>query len=141
MPNWDLYRIFLAVADAGSLLTAGKRLKLSAQTVSRRVAELEDGLGLKLLARANSYARASKAWGDVASKVETAMAEAKRTPAGVVRISINEVLLLGSAAPQVQPPSTMRPRCAILTKSAAAIRNKMQSTSPHAFSGAAYPDR
>jgi Bacterial regulatory helix-turn-helix protein, lysR family len=51
MMNWDLYRIFLAVADAGSLLTASKRLKLSAQTVSRRIAELEDGLGLKLLAR------------------------------------------------------------------------------------------
>ena len=102
MMNWDLYRIFLAVADAGSLLTASKRLKLSAQTVSRRVAELEDGLGLKLLARsrvghsltpAGEQLRARiEGMGDVANKVETAMAEAKQTPAGVVRISINEVL-------------------------------------------------
>jgi DNA-binding transcriptional LysR family regulator len=102
MTNWDLYRIFLAVADAGSLLTASKRLKLSAQTVSRRVAELEDGLGLKLLARsrvghsltpAGEQLRARiEGMGDVASNVETAMAKAKHTPAGVVRISINEVL-------------------------------------------------
>jgi DNA-binding transcriptional LysR family regulator len=98
--NWYLYRVFLAVADAGSLLTASKRLGLSAQTVSRRIAELEDGLGLKLLARsrvghsltpAGEQLRARiESMGDVATKVETTMAEAKHTPAGVVRISIND---------------------------------------------------
>jgi hypothetical protein len=34
----------------------------------------------------------------------------------------------------MRPRSMIRLRCAILTKSAAAIRNKMQGTSPHAFS-------
>src|SRR5258708_40100770 len=99
MMNWDLYRIFLAVADAGSLLTASKRLGLSAQTVSRRIAELEDGLGLKLLARsrvghsltpAGEQVRTSiESMGGVATKVETTIAEAKHTQAGLVRRSIS----------------------------------------------------
>ena len=42
--NWDDVRIFLAVARAGQILGAAKRLGLNHATVSRRVAALEEGL-------------------------------------------------------------------------------------------------
>jgi DNA-binding transcriptional LysR family regulator len=49
--NWDDVRIFLAVARAGQILGAARRLELNHATVSRRVAALEDSLGAKLFRR------------------------------------------------------------------------------------------
>jgi len=49
--NWDDIRIFLAVARAGQILGAAKRLGLNHATVSRRVASLEQEAGAKLFRR------------------------------------------------------------------------------------------
>lgn len=49
--NWDDVRIFLAVARAGQILGAAKRLELNHATVSRRVAALEEALGTRLFRR------------------------------------------------------------------------------------------
>src|SRR5690606_27824673 len=49
--NWDDVRIFLAVARAGQILGAARRLDLNHATVSRRVAALEKSLGAKLFRR------------------------------------------------------------------------------------------
>lgn len=49
--NWDDVRIFLAVARAGQILGAARRLELNHATVSRRVAALERALGAKLFRR------------------------------------------------------------------------------------------
>lgn len=49
--NWDDVRIFLAVARAGQILGAARRLELNHATVSRRIAALEDALGAKLFRR------------------------------------------------------------------------------------------
>ncbi len=49
--NWDDLRIFLAVARAGQILGAARRLGLNHATVSRRVATLEEALGTKLFRR------------------------------------------------------------------------------------------
>lgn len=49
--NWDDVRIFLAVARAGQILGAARRLDLNHATVSRRVAALEDSLKAKLFRR------------------------------------------------------------------------------------------
>lgn len=51
--QWDDLRIFLAVADAGSLSGAARRLKVSQPTLSRRIAEMEYGLGEPLFVRKN----------------------------------------------------------------------------------------
>ncbi|MES5481782.1 LysR family transcriptional regulator [Bradyrhizobium sp. INPA03-11B] len=51
--EWDDLRIFLAVADAGSLSGAARRLKASQPTLSRRIAEMEYGLGEPLFVRKN----------------------------------------------------------------------------------------
>src|SRR5690606_35232345 len=49
--NWDDVRIFLAVARAGQILGAARRLELNHATVSRRIAALERALGAKLFRR------------------------------------------------------------------------------------------
>ncbi|ANB34509.1 DNA-binding transcriptional LysR family regulator [Rhodovulum sulfidophilum] len=49
--NWDDMRLFLAVARAESLTGAGKALRLDPATLGRRIARLEEGLGVALFAR------------------------------------------------------------------------------------------
>ena len=44
-------RVFTAVADAGSLSAAGRRLNIPLATVSRQLASLEEQLGMRLLTR------------------------------------------------------------------------------------------
>ena len=52
--NWDDVRIFLAVARAGQILGAARRLDLNHATVSRRIAALEEALKAKLLRRTST---------------------------------------------------------------------------------------
>jgi DNA-binding transcriptional LysR family regulator len=49
--DWDDLRIFLAVARSESLSGAGKRLKIDAATVGRRIARLEEAMGARLFAK------------------------------------------------------------------------------------------
>ena len=49
--DWDDLRIFLAVARSESLSGAGKRLKIDAATVGRRIARLEEAMGTRLFAK------------------------------------------------------------------------------------------
>ncbi|WP_245853228.1 LysR family transcriptional regulator [Maliponia aquimaris] len=51
MDNWDDLRVFLAVARDESLSAAGRRLRMDAATVGRRVARLEESLGAPLFAK------------------------------------------------------------------------------------------
>ncbi|WP_437319031.1 LysR family transcriptional regulator [Sorangium sp. So ce385] len=44
-------RCFLAVVDAGSVAEAGRRLEMSAASVSKAITRLEDGAGVRLLHR------------------------------------------------------------------------------------------
>ena len=59
--QWNDLRIFLAVADAGSLSGAARRLKLSQPTLSRRIAEMEYALGEPLFVRKNQGISLAKA--------------------------------------------------------------------------------
>lgn len=49
--NWDLLRIFLVVAEAGSFTQASKKINVSQSAVSRQVARLEYALGVSLFHR------------------------------------------------------------------------------------------
>jgi DNA-binding transcriptional LysR family regulator len=49
--DWDDLRIFLGVARAESLSGAGRRLKIDAATVGRRIARLEEASGARLFAK------------------------------------------------------------------------------------------
>ena len=49
--NWDDYRVFIALAEAGSLLQAGKNLGIQHSTVLRRINALEERLSVRLFER------------------------------------------------------------------------------------------
>src|SRR3979411_3024916 len=57
--------IFATVADANSFSEVARRLKMPISTVSRRIAELEDQLGVRLLERSTRSLRLT----DVGSEV------------------------------------------------------------------------
>jgi len=50
-PNWEWYRTFLEVLEAGSLSAAGRALGLTQPTVGRHIDSLESALALKLFTR------------------------------------------------------------------------------------------
>ena len=49
--DWNDLRYFVAVAEQGSTLKAGRALRVSQTTVARRIAALEDAIGLSLFER------------------------------------------------------------------------------------------
>lgn len=51
MARLDDMQVFAALAEAGSITAAARLLGMTKQTVSRRLAELEDGLGVELARR------------------------------------------------------------------------------------------
>lgn len=65
--QYDDISVFLAVAKGGSFVGAAQRLGLPTSTVSRRIAELESGLGVQLLRRTTrrvSLTEAGQAYAD-----------------------------------------------------------------------------
>ena len=58
-------KVFAKVVEAGSLSEGARRLKMPVSTVSRRVAELEDQLGIRLLERSTRNMRLTAAGAEV----------------------------------------------------------------------------
>jgi DNA-binding transcriptional LysR family regulator len=52
--NWDLFRLFFAVAQSGSVSRAARELKMSQPTLSRRLNDLECCIGAPLFFRVSS---------------------------------------------------------------------------------------
>lgn len=50
-PDWDHLRVFVGVAEHGSLSAAGRELNISQPTVGRHIQALEDSLGVRLFQR------------------------------------------------------------------------------------------
>lgn len=99
--DWNDLRYFLAVADHGSTLAAGRALRVSQTTVARRIAALEESLGLLLFEKRQAgytLTPAGEELVDRARNVEAAtegFAEASaalaRDTSGVVRITTQEI--------------------------------------------------
>lgn len=95
--SWEDVRLFLAVAETGSLSAAARKLRLGQPTMSRRIAELEASLGYALFRRGVrgvalspeglrllEPARRMAEW---AVELERAAAREDASPQGVVRIT------------------------------------------------------
>lgn len=78
MPNWDDYRYFLAVANAGTLSGAARELHVSQPTVGRRISELEKQLDLILFDRLTEGYRLTVAGGDVLRQARLMEVQASR---------------------------------------------------------------
>ncbi|WP_404371224.1 LysR family transcriptional regulator [Sphingomonas sp. MMS24-J45] len=105
MLDWNDTQYFLAVAESGSTLSAGRVLRVSQTTVARRIAALEEALGLTLFERRRAgyvltavgetllpQARALRA--SAAQFVEAAAAR-KRDAGGTVRLTAEESYVVG----------------------------------------------
>lgn len=100
--DWDLYRVFLAVARSGSFTDAAAQLQTSAQTVSRRIAQLEENIGLKLFIRTrDSFALSTvgerllvdaEQIARATLRAEAMLASIKGEVRGTVRLSISETI-------------------------------------------------
>lgn len=94
---WDDARLFLAIAESGSLSGAARRLRIAQPTVSRRLAELEARLGEALFARTAAGAtltaygerllEPARRMAEWAAELERAASQANALPAGLVRIT------------------------------------------------------
>ena len=101
MLDWNDLRYFLAVAETGSTLAAGRQLKVSQTTAARRVAALEEALGLTLFERRQAgYALTPAGEGllaqaqaveAAASTFEDAAAAQSREASGTVRLTMVEI--------------------------------------------------
>lgn len=95
--SWEDVRLFLAVADHGSLTEAARHLRVGQPTVSRRLAELEESLGYPLFDRGVEGARLTsqgERWleparrmAEWAGELRSAAERTDAAPAGVVRIT------------------------------------------------------
>ncbi|MBK4993325.1 LysR family transcriptional regulator [Pseudomonas sp. S37] len=94
-------RVFLAVAAAGSLSAAGRQLDISPMQVSRRLASLEEELGVRLFHR-TTRAVSLTAEGEALLPYARTMTEAEDSVIGELRPSSNSVKgLLRITAPSV----------------------------------------
>lgn len=102
---WDDLRVVLAVAEAGSLAGAGRRLGVSHATVFRRLGEIEARLGVALFQRARRGYVATVAGEEAAAAarrveaevlaVERRLAGRDLRPSGRLRVTTTDTLLAG----------------------------------------------
>ncbi len=109
MLDWNDLRYFLSVADQGSTLAAGRVLRVSQTTVARRIAALEEAIGLPLFEKRQAGYALTPAGEDLLSRAEaveraaTGFADAasahSRDLSGAVRITTEEVYAITLLAP------------------------------------------
>lgn len=109
MLDWDDLRFFLAVVRHRTLAAATKHLQVTQSTVSRRIASLQDGMGVRLLNRTAEGYVATLAGESIRAHVERIEAEVlslERAVAGhdvrlegLVRVSSSQLLTSHLLAP------------------------------------------
>ncbi len=109
--RWDDLRVILAIAVAGTLSGAGRRLGLSHATVFRRIGEIEDRLGVKLFERSRTGYSSTLAGEEAAAaarRIESEVLEVERRvagrdlrPSGTVRVTTTDALLFGLLSPVI----------------------------------------
>src|SRR5262245_21122902 len=95
-------RVFACVAEARSFTAAARRLGMPKQTVSRRIAQLEHELGTQLMHRTTrrlhlsdvgaAYAARCAEVVRAAEEANRAVADARTTPSGTLRVTADEIL-------------------------------------------------
>src|SRR4029453_2500624 len=112
MLDWNDIRYFLSVADEGSTLAAGRALRVSQTTVARRIAALEDALGLQLFEKRQAGYTLTPAGEELverarlveqaASGFSEVSAAIARDTSGTVRITTQEIFAVSLLAPMVR---------------------------------------
>lgn len=103
MRDLNDYALFVEVVNCGNFAAAGRNLRMPKSTVSRRIALLEDRLGVRLIERSTRRFRVTEVGQSFyercraivldAEQAEAVVAEAKAEPQGLVRFSCPTGLL------------------------------------------------
>jgi DNA-binding transcriptional LysR family regulator len=133
MFDWNDARYLLAVAESGSTLAAGRALRVSQTTVARRIAALEEALGLALFdKRRGGYVitPAGQSLIEEAMNMEasaTALAEAaaaqKRAGGGTVRLTAEESFVVGVLSPMLRDLHDLHPGIVIELDASEEVRD------------------
>ncbi|MFZ1492805.1 MAG: LysR family transcriptional regulator, partial [Candidatus Competibacter denitrificans] len=118
--DWDDYRYFLAIEQAGSVLAAAKRLGVNHTTVLRRIASLEKRLGVRLFERLRTGytpTAAGEELREVIGRVQQMLINAEHQLAGkdlqlsgIVRIATTDTLSSSLLLPHLGAFRRLHPR-------------------------------
>lgn len=107
--SWDDARLFLAIAETGSLSEAARRLRVGQPTVSRRLAALEYAVGAALFRRSVEGAALTaagerlvlpaKKMAEWAGELHRAAESADNAPKGMVRVTASPFASVDFVAP------------------------------------------
>ena len=134
MLDWNDLRYFLAVARDGSTLAAAQALRVSQTTVARRIAALEDALGVRLFEKRQagySLTPEGEACSTVPQQVEKRRSTALPTPprrsratsSGTVKITTEEVYAITVLAPLLRELHELHPDIVIELDTSQAVRD------------------
>jgi len=131
--DWNDLRYFVAVAEQGSTLKAGRILRVSQTTVARRIAALEEAVGLPLFERRTAgyaptaageslfaHARAVEA---AAQGFAGAAAAQARDVGGIVRLTTEEIFANTLLGPMLRELHDRHPDIVIELDTAREIRD------------------
>ena len=131
--DWNDLRYFLAVARGGSTLAASRELRVSQTTVARRIAALEEAVGLTLFEKRpagyaltpsgeelRTHAEAVEA---AALNFDSAAQRNTRDLSGTVRITTEEIFAVTLLAPLLRELHDLHPQIHIELDTAQAIRD------------------
>lgn len=103
MRDLNDYALYVEVVKCGNFATAGRTLRMPKSTISRRIAQLEERLGVRLIERSTRRFRVTEVGQSFyercraivldAEQAEAVVAEAKAEPHGLVRFSCPTGLL------------------------------------------------
>ena len=133
MLDWNDLRYFLAVANGGSTLAAGRALRVSQTTVARRIAALEASLGVRLFDKRQAGYALTPAGQELVARAEqvesaaSAFAEAasaqSRDVTGTVKITTEEVYAITLLAPVLRELHDLHPEIRIDLDTSQTVRD------------------
>ena len=122
MDSLAAMRVFVGVVDAGGLSAAGRTLGLAPSSVSRRIGELEDQLGVRLLRRTTrklslteageTYYERSRDIVRAVEKANLAVTERRAGPSGILRVTAPASVARRHIAPAV---AAFHQQCSIVS--------------------------
>ncbi len=133
MLDWNDLRYFLAVANGGSTLAAGRALRVSQTTVARRIAALEEALqvhlfekrqaGYSLTASGEALLAHARQVEASAERFAEAAASQARDAQGTVRITSEEIYTQGLIAPLLRELHDRHPEIMIELDTGQTVRD------------------
>jgi len=121
--DWNDLRYLVAVAGHGSTLKAGRALRVSQTTVARRIAALEQAVGLSLFERrpagyvltsdGEALLRHARQVAAAAEQFQTAAASRGRDLSGIVRLTTQEIFAVTLLAPMLKELHDLHPEIVI----------------------------